>query len=180
MLPRSSGVEGSKVFPISINLEEYKKVELSALQCLRVSLCGNFRVRVSSSCDFQSWLKFSVLDPASAKELKLPKKLVWFKFQLTAQSFVLKQAHPAHPPPINSTETSPGKLCFYNQILDHSTVKYSPETSPEYPPFPWTKSLVLQQHKVSPPRLHIILPLPATSSSSCCAPSPSSSSISHS
>ncbi|MEQ2226982.1 hypothetical protein ILYODFUR_032957, partial [Ilyodon furcidens] len=60
------------VFPIPINLEEYKKVELSAFQCLSVSLC----VLVSSSCDFQSWLQVLCLNPASVKERKLPKKPV--------------------------------------------------------------------------------------------------------
>ncbi|MEQ2312913.1 hypothetical protein AMECASPLE_036311 [Ameca splendens] len=38
---------------------EYKKVELSALQCLSVCLCGDFKSKPLSSCNFQPWLKTS-------------------------------------------------------------------------------------------------------------------------
>ncbi|MED6287930.1 hypothetical protein CHARACLAT_021398, partial [Characodon lateralis] len=51
---------------------EYKKAELSALQCLSVCLCGDFKSKPQSSCNFQPWLKVSALHPANVKVPKLP------------------------------------------------------------------------------------------------------------
>ncbi|MED6253419.1 hypothetical protein ATANTOWER_029213 [Ataeniobius toweri] len=88
------------MFLISIYLEEYKKVELSALQCLSVSLFRNsngqamksvssqssklltfcvlfprkLQVLVSSSCDSLFWLQALSLDHATAKVFKPQEK----------------------------------------------------------------------------------------------------------
>ncbi|MEQ2248723.1 hypothetical protein ILYODFUR_021867, partial [Ilyodon furcidens] len=51
---------------ISINLEKYKKVELSALQCLSVHLSGILKSWFHALVTFSSGSKSSVLDPASA------------------------------------------------------------------------------------------------------------------
>ncbi|MEQ2254902.1 hypothetical protein ILYODFUR_008399 [Ilyodon furcidens] len=68
-VPRVAGVTNYH------QLEEYKKVKLSALQCLSVSLCGNFQVLVSSSCDFLVLAPRFCLNPASVEELKPPRNL---------------------------------------------------------------------------------------------------------
>ncbi|MEQ2250028.1 hypothetical protein ILYODFUR_035706 [Ilyodon furcidens] len=46
------------------HLEEYKKVELSALQCLSVHLCGILKSWFHALVTFSSGLMSSVLDPA--------------------------------------------------------------------------------------------------------------------
>ncbi|KAK5605283.1 hypothetical protein CRENBAI_014254 [Crenichthys baileyi] len=48
------------------HLVEYKKVELSALQCLSVNLCGILKSWFHALATFSSGSKSSVLDPASA------------------------------------------------------------------------------------------------------------------
>ncbi|MEQ2238379.1 hypothetical protein ILYODFUR_032594 [Ilyodon furcidens] len=115
MPPRSSGAEGSRCFPLPSTWRSIRRwsCQHSEPECLPL---WNPTVLASSSCNFQSWLQVLSLDPASVKELKLPKKPVWFEIQLTAQSIVLRQVNPAHPPSINSNETSPGKLRSYKQI----------------------------------------------------------------
>ncbi|MEQ2315162.1 hypothetical protein AMECASPLE_019262 [Ameca splendens] len=43
------------------------KVELTALQCLSVCLCGEFQSKLQSSCNFQPWLQVPALQPAKVK-----------------------------------------------------------------------------------------------------------------
>ncbi|MEQ2237915.1 hypothetical protein ILYODFUR_028106, partial [Ilyodon furcidens] len=60
-------------------------------------------------------------------------------------------------------------------ILDKAPADNSRPSSPEHSPPPWTNSLV-PQHQVSPPRLHITVPLQHPLHLTCCASSPGSSS----
>ncbi|MEQ2211037.1 hypothetical protein XENOCAPTIV_024730 [Xenoophorus captivus] len=157
------------MFLISIYLEEYKKVELSALQCLSVSLFRNsngqgmkskFLVKVQSYlpfvCSFLgnftsgflvpvtlcSGSKPSVLILPQPKYSSLRRNLFWIKPQLTGQDLHHQASEPCLP-----------------------SANYSTESSPEHSPPPWTNSPVPQQHQVNHPRLHIILPTTSSSNS---------------
>ncbi|MEQ2297695.1 hypothetical protein AMECASPLE_037216 [Ameca splendens] len=122
---------GYQVFPISISLEEYKKVEMSALQCL-----GNFKSWSLVPVTLCSGSKSSVWILPQPKCSSLRRNPFWNKPQLTAQDLHPQASEPCSP-----------------------STNYPTESSPEHSPPPWTNSPVPQQHKVSPPRLHIILPL---------------------
>ncbi|MED6241009.1 hypothetical protein ATANTOWER_012394 [Ataeniobius toweri] len=91
-----------KVCRISINLEEYKKVELSALQCLSVNLCEILKswfhvlATISSGSSPQFWI---LPQPKS----NLRRNLVCFNLQLTAQYPLRQISEPCSP----STNCSP-------------------------------------------------------------------------
>ncbi|MEQ2236721.1 hypothetical protein ILYODFUR_015612 [Ilyodon furcidens] len=75
---------GQQVFLISINLEEYKKVELSALQCLSVSLCGNFKSWFQVPATFSSGSKSSVWILPMPMYSSLRRNPFWIELRLTA------------------------------------------------------------------------------------------------
>ncbi|KAK5615923.1 hypothetical protein CRENBAI_020033 [Crenichthys baileyi] len=112
-----------QVFFISINLEEYKKVELSALQCL-----GNLKSWCHVLVTFSSGSKSSVLDPASASVLKPQKK----------PSLVQSPADSSIP-------TSPGKRTLLT--LHQLFTKDSPAASVQYSQAPHHSSTPTSVHQ---------------------------------
>ncbi|MEQ2253541.1 hypothetical protein ILYODFUR_033293, partial [Ilyodon furcidens] len=68
------------VFLIFIHLEEYKKVELSALQCLSVSLCGDFQVQASKLLQPSALAQSLSFGSCLSQSFKSFKKLTWLKY----------------------------------------------------------------------------------------------------
>ncbi|MED6280506.1 hypothetical protein CHARACLAT_011567 [Characodon lateralis] len=96
------------------HLKEYKKVELSALQCLSVCLCGDFKSKPQSSCNFQPWLKVSACI--------LPKSKC-----LSFQIIYLDQVQADSSKPSSSSKRI---LLTLHQLTIHTQL---PETSPVSP-----------------------------------------------
>ncbi|KAK5606117.1 hypothetical protein CRENBAI_026888, partial [Crenichthys baileyi] len=74
----------------------YKKAGLSAIQCLSVSLCGDFLVLAPSSCDSFVLASNSSQPPAKIKISSL-QELFWIKFQRTAQALRLQGSQASEP-----------------------------------------------------------------------------------
>ncbi|MED6282185.1 hypothetical protein CHARACLAT_029406, partial [Characodon lateralis] len=67
-------------FLIFIHLEEYKKVELSALQCLSVSICGDFQVQASKLLQPSALAQSLSFGSCLSQSFKSFKKLTWLKY----------------------------------------------------------------------------------------------------
>ncbi|MEQ2249463.1 hypothetical protein ILYODFUR_029520 [Ilyodon furcidens] len=106
------------MLPIFIVLEVYKKAGLSALQCLSVSLCGDFLVLGPSSCE-----SFVLASSSSQPQPKIKtsslQELFWIKFQRTAQAFRLlgsQASEPCSPSTCNNTSSLKKLLSVFHLL----------------------------------------------------------------